>query len=69
MQIINGSFKTKKSRVFWKISKFKFSKLVKSIVFSCLRANKTIGCQSTAYALRYRRGKQVFVKENEKKYV
>ena len=36
---------TKKSCVSWKMfkMKFKFSKLVKSIVFMCLRANKTFG--------------------------
>ena len=36
---------TKKSCVSWKMfkMKFKFSKLVKSIVFMCLRANRTVG--------------------------
>ena len=46
---------------------FIFSKLVKSIVFRCLWTNKTVAAQSTAYALSNRQGKQVFVKENEKK--
>ena len=45
-QIITGSVKTKKSCVSWKTfeMEFKFSKLVKSIVFSYLRAIKSIGC-------------------------
>ena len=49
---------------------FKFSKLVQSIVFSCLRANKTVGCSEyAACTLRNRQGKQAFVKENEKLYL
>ena len=47
---------------YWNLNFQNWSKAL----FSCLRAIKTIGCQSTAYALRYRQGKQVFVKENEK---
>ena len=45
--------------VSWKMfeMKFKFSKLVKSIVFRCLRTNKTVGCSE--YSKR-------FVKENKK---
>ena len=40
---------------------FKFSKLVKNIVFRCLRANETqLDAQSTAYALRNQQGKQAF---------
>ena len=44
--MITGSFNTKKSCVSWKMyeMKFKFSKWIKSIVFRCLRANKTVGC-------------------------
>ena len=45
---------------------FKFSKLVKSIVLRCLRANKTLVTQSITYALRNRQRKHAFVKENEK---
>ena len=55
IQIINGSVKAKKScasRNFFDME-FKFSKLFKSIVFRCLRANKTVGCSE--YALRNRR--------------
>ena len=48
---------------------FKFSKLVKSVVFRCLRANKRLAAPSTAYALLKRQGKQAFVKENENKYL
>ena len=44
---------------------FRFSKLAKSIVFKCPRANKAVGCSE--YALRNRQGKQVFVKEIFKK--
>ena len=44
--VITESIKTKKSFVSWKMFKmeFKFSKLVKSIVFRCLQANKTVSC-------------------------
>ena len=44
IQIINGSVKTKKSCVSWKLfeMEFKFSKLVKIIVFRCLQANKMV---------------------------
>ena len=50
---------------------FKFSKLVKNIVFRCLRAkkNKRLAAQSTTYTLRNsraRQGKQAIVKENKK---
>ena len=67
-KIITGSVKTKKSLVSWKMleMEFKFSKLVKSIVFRCLRANKTLVTQSITYALRNRQRKHAFVKENEK---
>ena len=46
MQIITGSVKTKKSYVSWKMFKMelKFSKLVKIVVFRCVRANKTVYC-------------------------
>ena len=56
--------------VSWKMFEmvFKFSKLVKSMFkFRCFRAKKT-AAQGAAYALRNRKGKQAFVKENEKKY-
>ena len=45
IQIISSSVKTKVSRFSWKMFevKFKFSKLVKSTEFRCLRANKTLG--------------------------
>ena len=51
---------------------FKYSKLVKSIVFRCLQANKTVSCsQSIAYALRNRQGNRHLSKKmkknNEKK--
>ena len=45
---------------------FKFSKLVKSIVFRCLQTTKRLAAQVTAYALRNWQGKQAFVKKNEK---
>ena len=51
---------------------FNFSKLVKSIVFRCLRTNKTdnqenkMAAQSTAQALQNPQDKEAFVKENEK---
>ena len=49
--------------------KIKFLELVKSIVFRCLRPNKSVGCSEYIYASRNRQGKQAFVKENEKKYI
>ena len=52
-QIINGSVKTKKScasRNVFEIG-FKFSKLVKGIMFRCLRATKTVG--SSKYSIRF----------------
>ena len=48
---------------------FKFSKLVKSILCRCLRANKTANAQGKTYALRNRQSKQAFIKENERKYL
>ena len=51
---------------------FNFSKLVKRIVFRCLRTNKTdnqenkMAAQSTAQALQNPQDKEAFVKENEK---
>ena len=44
IQIITGSFNTKKSCVSWKMfeTEFKFSKLVKIIVFRGLRVNQTL---------------------------
>ena len=44
---------------------FKFSKLVKSIVFRCLRANKTVGYSEYNIRFANRQGKHAFVK-NEK---
>ena len=54
MQIINGSVKTKKLCVSSKMfeMEFKFSKLVKSIVFRSLRPTDWLPVQSTACALR-----------------
>ena len=46
---------------------FKFSKLVKSIVFRCLQTTKRLAAQVTAYALRNWQGKQAFVKKKMKK--
>ena len=46
---------------------FKFSKLVKSIAFVSESRKRLAPAQSTAYILRNRQGKQVFVKENEEK--
>ena len=44
IQIITGSFNTKKSCVSWKMfeTEFKFSKLFKTIVFRGLRVNQTL---------------------------
>ena len=44
----------------------KFSKLVKSVVFRWLRANKT-AAQDTAYALCNRQGNRYFLKKMGKK--
>ena len=47
IQTITGCPSKLRNRVFsWKMCKmsFKFSKLIKSIVFRCLRTNKTVDC-------------------------
>ena len=47
---------------------FKFSKLVKAIVFRCLRAKKRLAVYSTANSTLHNwQGKQAFVKENDQK--
>ena len=48
-----GNKETKKSCFSWEMFKmeYKFKKLVKIIVFRCLRANKTVGCSD--YSIRF----------------
>ena len=49
-------------------TEFKFSKLVKIIVFRCLRSNKTVGYSEVAnYSEATGKINKSFVKENEKK--
>ena len=45
---------------------FNMLKLVKSIKFSCPRANKRLTAQGKTYRLRNGQGQQSIVKENEK---
>ena len=46
-----------------------FQNLQKALCLGVFEPTKQLAAQSTAYALRKRQGKQVFVKENEKKYL